>query len=198
MQYINLDGRVTATALFNRINGLFVTVLAMSIEDSQYNKELYEGREVEFDFNRDVIVGGLTVNDDGTYTDNFKVTPADEQQEVIYEQMLNLQAEQKITKRYPLVDQVNILTQAIQRLGKELDLNETDEFKALSEMTAYIAQVIQANKARKAFYSENPDVTYVTDEEFATEQAARLDGGIHEAIGARSIAGGRIFGTEGR
>lgn len=197
MQYINLDGRVTATALFNRLNGLFITVLAMSIEDSQYDKTLYEGREVEFDFNRDVLVGGLTVNDDGTFTDNFEVVAADSQQEVIYERMLNLQAEQKITKQYPIVDQVNILTKAIQRLGKELDLNDTDEFKALSEMTSYVAQVIQANKARKVFYSENPDVKYVTDEEYAAQQAARLDGGIHEAIGARGITGGRIFGTEG-
>lgn len=197
MQYINLDGRVKATALFNRLNGLFITVLALPIEDSQYDKTLYEGREVEYDFNRDVLVGGLIVNDDGTFTDNFEVTPADVQQEVIYERMLNLQAEQKITKLYPVIDQVNILTQAIQRLGKELDLNETDEFKALSEMTSYIAQVIQSNKARKAFYSENPDVKYVTDEEFAADQAARLDGGIHEAIGARGVTGGRIFGTEG-
>lgn len=190
------DGRISATALFNKQNGVFITPVGIPFEESQYDKALYEGRSILFNFAEDVLIGGLIKNDDGTWSDAYTVIKRSEQKEQIFEKMLNLQAEEKITKIYPLVNQINLLVKAIQRLGTEHDLLEHPEFTALSEMVSYIDQCIATNKAKKEFYSESPDVDYITDEQLEIEASARMEGGIHEALGPRGITGGSIFGTD--
>lgn len=187
------NGKIISTALFNKINGMFCNVVGLSLEQSQHNEELYVGREVEYDFSSDIIVGGLTVNKDGTYTDNFKVIPRDEEGHKVFEAQLNVQAEQKITKEYPLVDQINMLVKAVTLLAKEHQLEEKPEFKALAEMVSYIDQVLETNKAKKEFYSNNPDVEYYSDERVAAEESARMEGGIHEDLGPRVVVGGSVF-----
>lgn len=192
------EGRVSATALFNKINGMHVTVVGIPLDQCQYDKALYEARSVLINFADDVVIGGLTVNKDGTYTDSFEVIKQKDQKEQVFELMLNLQAEQKITKEYPLVNQINILIKAVQRLGDEAGLQKTPEFEELSEMVSYIDLCISTNQSKKEFYRDNPDVEYITDEQVAAETAARMEGGIHESLGPRPITGGSIFGTERR
>jgi hypothetical protein len=189
------DGRVSATALFNKQNGVFVTTVGIPFDQSQYDQALYVGRSVLFNFADDVLIGKLIINADGTFSDAFSVEKRSDQKEQVFEKMLNMQAEQKITKVYPLVDQVNLLVKAIQRLGQEHDLLELPEFTALSEMTSYIDQCIATNQAKKEFYSESPDVEYISDEQVEADLAIRMEGGIHEALGSRPITGGSVFGT---
>jgi hypothetical protein len=189
-------GRVPTTLLFNKQNGIFFTFVCIPLALAQFDDLLYVGREAMFDHANDVVVGGLTKNADGVFEDNFKVIPASEQKEKVYERFLNLQAEQKITKRYPLVDQINLLVAAIQRLAKEHEFTDLPEFKALAEMTSYVDQCIETNQAKKEFYSGNPDVDYYSDERVAAEESAKMEGGIHEAIGPRVVSGGSIFGSD--
>ncbi len=187
------SGKIISTALFNKINGMFCHVVGLGLEQSQYDKELYVGREVEYDFSTDIIVGGLIVNKDGTYTDDFKVIHRDDEGHKVFETQLNMQAEQKITKVYPLVDQINMLVKAVTLLAKEHKLENKPEFKALAEMVSYIDQVIETNQAKKEFFSNNPDVEYYSDERVAAEESARMEGGIHEALGPRPVTGGSVF-----
>lgn len=193
---IHEDGRISATALFNKQNGVFVTTVGIPFEDSQYDKTLYEGRSILFNFAEDVLIGKLLLNKDGTFSDAFQVIKQSEQKEQMFEYVLNRQAEQKITKRYPLVDQINLLVKAVQRLGQEHDLADLPEFTALGEMISYIDQCIAVNQAKKEFYSESPDVDYFSDEKLDADLAERMEGGIHEALGARPITGGSIFGSD--
>lgn len=188
--------KVHATALFNRLNGLFVSVSSVPLEQSQHDTSLYEARAVEFSFLNDYIEGQLIVNDNGTYTDAFEVKDKTEQKEQVFERMLNMQAEQKITKKYPLVTQLNLLVAAVNRLAKEHGLESTEEFVELAEMVSYIDQVIETNQAKKEFYANNPDVEYYSDERVAEEESARMEGGIHEALGPRAVTGGSVFGSD--
>lgn len=191
-------GRVMATALFNKLNGAHVTEVSIPLDQLPFDKDLYVGRSILFNFAEDVLVGKLIVKGDGVYDDAFTIMKRSEQKEQVYEKTLNMMAEQKITKAYPLVDQVNLLVKAIQRLGKEHDLLEHQEFVDLSEMVSYIDQCIATNKAKKEFYSESPDVEYISDEEADARLATRMEGGIHEDIGPRAIVGGSVFGTQRR
>lgn len=190
--------RIDSTALFNKLSGAYFSVTNVPIDQSQHNTEFFEARSVFFDFTKDIIVGNLIVNGDGTYTDAFSVVPQVDAPEPIHERNLNMQAEQKITKKYPLVTQLNLLTKAVNRLGKEHDLLETEEFQALNEMVSYINQCIQTNQAKKEFFANHPDVEYYSDERLAEEQLARLEGGVHEWLGPRTIDGGFVFGTDRR
>lgn len=190
------NSRIPSTALFNKLNGVFYGIAYLPIEQSAHDPALYEARSVMFNSMEDFIDGQLIVNKDGSYTDAFEVVKLADRKEQIYERQLNMMAEQKITKRYPLIDQVNLLVKAIQRLAQEHDFNDLPEFQALSEMTSYIGQVLETNAAKKEFYRENPDVDYYSDERVEAEESARYEGGIHEAIGPRAVTGGRIFGTQ--
>lgn len=193
---IHEDGRISATALFNKQNGVYVTTVGIPYDDSQYDQNLYVGRSVLFNFADDVLLGKLIKNEDGTFSDAFEVIKRSEQKEQIFEKQLNIMAESKITKKYPLVDQINLLVKAVQRLGQEHELSDLPEFTALGEMTSYIDQCIATNQAKKEFYSASPDVDYITDEQIEAETSARMEGGIHEALGPRSVAGGSIFGSD--
>lgn len=188
--------KIDATALFNRLNGVYYGVSSIPFTDPQHDDNLFIARSVQFDFSDDVIEGGITINKDGTQVDNFRVISKSEQKNIVTERNLNMQAEQKITKRYPLVTQLNLLVKAVNRLGAEHDLLATDEFTALSEMVSYINQCIQTNQAKKEFYSTNPDVEYYSDERAYEEASARMEGGVHEALGARPVTGGSVFGSD--
>ena len=188
--------KIDSTALFNKLNGIYFGISSIPITDKHHDENLFLARSVQFDFSRDIIVGNIIVNADGTYTDNFKVIDKDDQKQQVYERNLNRQAEQKITKEYPLVDQLNLLVKAVTLLGGKHDLLETEEFTALTEMVSYINQCIQTNQAKKEFYSTSPDVEYFSDERVSEETSARMEGGIHEVVGARPVTGGSVFGSD--
>lgn len=187
--------RIPATALFNRLNGELVSVTSSPLGEAQYDENYYIGRPVMYDFgaNGDKIEGNILISENGVITDNFKVLAADEQTPTIYEAQLNAMAAQKITKNYPLTKQLNLLVACVNRLGKEHDLLETEEFDALNEMIEYVNYCVQVNQTKKEHYANDPTVNYVSDEAAAEAQSRSMEGGVHEAIGPRTITGGRIW-----
>lgn len=187
--------RIPATALFNRLNGELVSVSSSPIGESQYNEDYYIARSVMFDFgdNGDKIEGNVLISKNGVITDNFRVLAADEQTPTIYEAQLNAMAAQKITKKYPLTKQLNLLVACVNRLGAEHELLSTDEFEALNEMVEYVNYCVQVNQTKKEHYANDPTVNYVSDEAAAEALSRSMEGGIHEAIGPRTITGGRIW-----
>lgn len=190
-----MSNRVPATALFNRLNGEFVTITNVSPEESQHDQEYYIHRAIEFDFTEDgdTLIGNLIINPSGTVTDNFKVVPKAEAPVVVTEAQMNAMASEKITSRYPITQQINLLTRAIQRLGEENGLGETEEFQELFEMTEYIKYCLQVNKTKKEHYASDPEVHYESSEDEAARISRSMEGGIHEALGPRKISGGRVF-----
>lgn len=186
------SGRTDAVLLFNKLNGLFITASSIGPEDhDKIDTTHYTYRAVQFDFVNDTVEGNLTLNADGTFTDNFKVVDKSEQATVVYEQQLNAAAEYKITKKYPVIEQINVLSRALQILAGKAKV----ELPELDEMTDYIKLCLDTNKSQKEFYSGNPDVTYITDEERLDTHTRRFEGGLHEALGTRTLTGGSVFKT---
>lgn len=188
-------GRVPSTALFNKLNGELVSVSSVPIEESQHNPEYYIARSVMYNFGEggDKIEGNIIISPNGAVTDNFKVLAEDEQTPTIYESQMNALAAEKITSRYPLTKQLNLLVACVNRLGQEHGLLELDEFTALNEMVEYINYCVQVNQTKKEYYANDPTVNYITDKALADQQSRAMEGGIHEEIGPRTITGGRIF-----
>lgn len=172
-------GKQRALAQFNKITGAFITVMTW-IEPETLNHEFYEYREVEIDFEKEYIKGNLR---------DFTVARNDERPPVISEQTLDLSAQERITKEYPVVEQVNIIAKAVQALNRHLGV----ENEELEEMIDYISEVLRNNKVRKEFYRDNPDYEYVSYEYLAKQQSEQLEGGLHEALGGRPITGGSVF-----
>lgn len=192
------SARVPATALFNKLNGTFVSVAGIPLENFDYDKNYFIARAVEYDFTEDgdVIEGSIIIDAKGNATDDFKVIPRTQQTPATYESTLNELAEEKITKRYPLANQVTLLSKAVVKLGEAAGLADTEEFKNLSEMMDYISLCIKTNQTKKEFYKNDPNTVYYSDSEAAELDSKRFEGGIHELLGPRSIKGGRIFGSE--
>lgn len=188
-------GRVPATALFNRLNGEFVTVTSVPISESQHNKEYFIAREVMYYFgvNGDAIEGNIIIDKHGKVTDNFKVVPFKEQRSLVTEAQMNSMASEKITSRYPLTKQFNILVECVTLLGEKHELNESNEFVALKEMVEYIKYCLHVNQTKKEHYRNDPDINYKSDEDIAIESSRRMEGGLHEELGPRTITGGRVF-----
>lgn len=186
-------GRNPAVALFNKQNGLFISVSSYLPSDmDKIDKNLYFAREVEFDFVNDMIEGDITINADGSTTDDFKVIDKSEAKPVVYETQLNSRAEYKITQRYPVIEQVNILSRAIRTIAEKTGT----ELPELDELTDYIKLCLETNKTQKEFYRDSPDVVYVSEEEHAETESARFEGGLHEIVGPRDITGGSVFKTD--
>lgn len=177
--------------VFNRVNGEHLWCVTKTDFDPEYDEELFIVREADMNPVKDEIVGGMIINADGTIEDNWQVVESASLPEMVMEKNLNAVAEQKITKKYPLVDQINILSKAIKLIGDKAGV----ELEDLDEMLSYIQLTLDTNKAQKAFYSDQPGIRYITDEQLAAEASRKMEGGIHEWIGPRPTTGGRVFGT---
>lgn len=185
--------QLPATHLFNKLNGLYLFTVLLSREKyGPVNEELFIARWADYDIMNDVVDGQLIIHEDGTVEDAWRIVHKDEMEVVYYERNLNQQAEEKITKKYPIALQISILGKSVETLAAKAGV----ELEELSEMLSYIKLCLDTNKAQKEFYRGNPDVKYVADEEFAEDQAQRMAGGIHEWIGPRPVTGGRVFGTD--
>ncbi len=191
-QYPN---RISATALFNKINGELISVTSVPLDKSQHNKDYYIARSVMYNFgeNGDKIEGNILISPNGVVTDNFKVLAADEQSQTVYESQLNTMAAEKITSKYPLTKQLNLLVSCVNSLAADRDLAKTDEFLALNEMVDYINYCVKVNQTKKEHYANDPTVNYISDEDAAEAMSRRMEGGIHEELGPRTITGGRVW-----
>ena len=211
-QYGPPVGRMKALLQFNKVNGALTMVLT-ALDPSTLNQEYYTYVETEFDFENDKVVSKVDNTKPGTVNDWVVMAKADLPQEV-YEEQLDSLARDKITKLYPVIQQVNLVGKAVvaldenivavgQRLDKIIELlGESKEHPPLLlqsvvgdlvEMQSYIAEVKQANALRKEYFKESDAHVFISSEDAQAQLDAVLEGGVHEAFGARPSQGGRVF-----
>lgn len=172
-------GKVPALAQFNKITGELTAVLGY-VDPETLNNEFFVYREIEIDFENEVFLGNL---------ESYRIVNKHDLPQDVYEYTVDEQARDKITKLYPLVEQVNVLGRAIQKLSSHAGIDQEE----LQEMLDYIEEVKHANRLRKEFYQNSPDFNYITDAELEEIETRQLEGGLHEAYGPRPSAGGRVF-----
>lgn len=174
------EGKTVAVAQFNKLTGA-LTMILHDIDPATLNQEYFVYRTIEdFDFEEDVIIGG---------PDDFEVVKRDSLPEVVYEHNVDALAKNKILKQYPAVAQVNVLSRAIMALSEQMGVDQPE----LKQMMAYINEVKLTNQTRKDFYKESPDFEFISYEDMEAENANRLEGGLHEAIGPRPATGQSFF-----
>jgi hypothetical protein len=188
---VNMPSASRVLLQFNKISGVLTAVLGW-VDPQTLNNDYYVYADVEsFDYNTQEVVG--------TYPD-YEIRDKAAAGAVLYERQLDLAAQQKITKAYPVINQVNNIGNAITELGRVMRglLQEPDPaleaaLDKLEEMNAYITEVKDANNERKAYYADAEGYTYVTIADEEQSMADQLEGGLHEVYGAKSISGGTVF-----
>lgn len=167
---------------FNRISGAVgFIILDDGIDiDTLGNQDLFRYVRDEMNMSDDVIVGN--------YPD-YEIKARDSLPTRITEEFEDMAAAAKITKRYPVASQANVLGRAILKLSEAAGIEQEE----LLEMMDYINEVKRANAVRKEFYKSSPDYEYISKEDAEAEEAARLEGGVHELYGPRENVGGRVF-----
>lgn len=173
------ENKIPAIIQFNSITGAYITTLTGDIA-TLGAKDLFTYVEVEWDFTNDIVIGN--------YPD-FHVVDSRLLPTKIYESALDSVARDKITKEYPVIQQVNILGRAILKVSEALGIDQEE----LTELFSYVDQVKQTNSVTKAAYQDSPDYDYISLEQEAADYDATLEGGVHELYGARPSAGGRLF-----
>jgi hypothetical protein len=186
------SGATKVLLQFNKISGAFTSVIGW-VDPATLNNDYFVYVEHEaFDFRNSEVRG--------TYPD-FTVVERSQAEQVVYESQLNLAAQQKITKRYPVINQVNAIGNAIEQLGRVVqgmlgdkpDVQLAQVLATLDEMNDYVTEVKTANNLRKEYYAGSSDYIYVSLAEETAVQDAQLEGGLHEAYGSNQITGGVVF-----
>lgn len=178
-EFVLPENRIPAVLQFNTITGAFITATTGDIK-TLGGKEHFTYIEAEWDFTHDAVIGKYP---------NYQVVDSRTLPTVVYESSLDMIARDKITKEYPVIQQVNILGRAIMKLSVELKIDQEE----LLEMFSYIDQVKQTNAITKEEYKESPAYDYISLEQQAADFDATLEGGVHELYGARPAVGGRVF-----
>jgi hypothetical protein len=177
----SLTGRQRVILVFNKASGEPLAQFPWMDPATLSGQELYIYEEGQFDLLEDEV--------EGTYPD-YVIKNKLEGPQKVYEAQLDTQVAYKITKAYPVAEQVNIVGRAVQLLAKEHGI----ELPELAELLDFIAEVKQLNKVQKEHYIESPDYIYITNAESEEAAARRYAGGVHESLGPRTIEGGRVFG----
>jgi len=168
--------RVPTTLLFNIYNGLFVTAVGRPIEGFLYDRSRYIAREVLFSLKNDTVVGGIRINED-TIADDFKVVPKAEVDVTVYERSLNAFTEREITQKYPLVEQINILTNALVSITEQnAKLQKLEPVQDLLAMVDFIKVQLKHNSDKKKDCESCETVNYVSDDELAALNDKKLQG----------------------
>lgn len=179
--------RVKALGVFNKVSGAPIVIMQY-VDPTTLNNDDYSYVEVEASITNDTIVGDI---------DNFEIVGRDEAPPIVYERAMNQQATDRVTKEYPLVAQINILRDVVTFLTESLEIEGKDEhpaIQALKDMNDYIADVLEINTARKAYYAESDAVNYMSSEDEALEFERATEGAIREQLGYRTVGSGdRIF-----
>jgi hypothetical protein len=178
-KYETPTGRIPAVLQFNAITGQFIAALTGD-KETFGGQDLFAYEDAQWDFSNDVVLGN--------YPD-YKVVDRKEVPAPIYESALDAIARDKITKAYPVIQQVNVLSRAIMALSEKLGVDQDE----LVEMVAYINEVKLANENNKQGFRENPAYEYISIADAEAAEAARLEGGVHEAYGPRPSAGGSVW-----
>lgn len=162
-------------AVFNRYSKVFINVIGMSPIE-YLNTDNYTYVEVVIDVETQRIEGT---------SDSFKVVDIASSATKIYETQVNNLCKEKIYKRFQLEVQLDIIRMAVAELCEKAGV----ENEALLDMNDYIDDVKAANKKIKAAYIANPDFEFITIEQEQAEHEAKLDGGLHEAMGPANLIG---------
>jgi hypothetical protein len=177
---------------FNKVSGALTAVLGW-VDPATLNNDFYVYAEHDgFDFQNQEVRG--------TYP-NYEVVNRIDADLIYYESQMDLAAQQKITKRYPVINQVNKIGNAIENLGRVVlamsgenpDPALVAALAELDEMNDYITEVKQANDTLKEYYAKAEGYIYVSLEQEANDVSAQLEGGLHEVYGAKQISGGTVF-----
>ncbi len=174
--------RAPAILQFNRLSGEFMNAIRTADNDIT----TLGGKEY-FVF----VVADISLTDDevvGRYPD-YKIVPKSELPTKVFEEDMKTQLQTKITREYPVIDQVNILSDALLKLGEHVGV----DLPELLEMRDYIQEAKRAHNVRKKFFQESPDYDFISTEKAAERSEAQLDGGVHEFFGPRETTGGRVF-----
>lgn len=166
---------------FNKANGVLMHHGSQQPLDQMTGLEYYEIVEVQMDLEQQTVVG--------VYPD-YEIKLISDVPEPFYESQADLTMAAKITKKYPVVEQVNILARAILQLAE----HHGEALPELQEMLSYIQLCKDTNRSTKEFYRDSPDFVYISNEQADEDFNALFEGGIHEHLGARQIQGGRVFG----
>lgn len=177
------------TLVFNKLNGAFLNANNVPFKLADQSDPYCIYIEDKMDLAHQVLEGNLIIKPDGSWEKNYKIIDQSEAKEVIYEDQLKNLVANKITTKYKIVDQINLLSEAVMRIAEKtgVDLPE------LKECLDFIALVKETNEAHKEFYSESEDVVYISSEEALEESIKRFEGGLHEVMGGQLKSGGKVF-----
>jgi hypothetical protein len=173
--------RIRALLMFNKVNGAFIAAINYNDPATLGGHDHIEYVEDQFDMLNDKVVG--------KYPD-YIVQNKNEGPQPYYEQQADTAMATKITKKYPVVEQVNVVGRALTILAEKAGV----ELPELQEMLSYINLCKEVNASTKEFYRDSPDFIYISNEELADRENEKYEGGLHEALGPREINGGRVFG----
>lgn len=174
--------RAPAILQFNKLSGEFLNAFRTPDNDISTlgGHDFFTFVVDDYSLTEDIIVG--------KYPD-YKVVSQKDLPTKMFEETMDIQVQNKITKRYKLVDQVNIISAAILKIAEVTGV----ELPELTEMRDYIDEVKRANKVRRDFYKESPDYEYISIEDEVSRLEGQLDGGVHELFGPQQISPGRVF-----
>jgi len=156
-------------AQFNKSNGKFITI------HSALPKELFNELNHEFYLYKDVEMDIETQKIKGDYKNCEVVNIADEPL-LIREKTLNILARDKITKKYPVEKQINIIGDIIEKLAVDAGIPCTE----LTEMKSYVNEILRENKVRKSFYQNDSDYEYISLEQEMEDMLKDHEGGLME------------------
>lgn len=162
---------------FNKTSGVFVTTISGILSDSILNKEYYDYVEVEMDVNKQEVIGTR---------DSFKIEDKSKLPVKVYESHLNDLCHEKITKEYPYVKQIDVMRSVLEQIITTTKIS-SPEVSEFDEMNSYIDEIKRRNKVLKESYKNSKGHQYISVKQQSEDFEKKLEGGIHEAIGARPI-----------
>lgn len=186
---LGTQGRIKAILIFNKASGAYMHAVSWVDPMTLGGQDIFTFVEDEIDLLNDTVVG--------IYPD-YTIQAAGEGPQKIYESQLNARVAYKITKRYSVTKQINVLGKLLTALAERAGFDPEAEddptgYGELLEMLDYIDQVKQANAAARAEYINSPDYIYISNADLEAELAERSAGGAHEFTGSREIEGGIVF-----
>lgn len=181
--------RVPVTLVFNRLNGSFITATSLPYSFCDIGDPLCIYLTDEMDLHMERIEGGLDIIDDDNFTPAYKVVPILNGIVEMTEMELNNHVATKITKRYKVVDQINIMARAIMKLSTAAGIDQDE----LEEYMDYVETVKATNRLQREFYSKQEGYSYVSIKDHEAATAKTFEGGLHERLGPRTLSGGTVF-----
>lgn len=169
-----------AVLAFNRTNGEFVFALTNVEPEELSGQEHMVYVSAVFDPTTQVVQGTLA---------DYKIVDKASLPQPIYEFQIDQMMATKITKIYPIAEQVNVLGRALQTLAKEHNI----VLEELEEMLDYISLARDTNREQKEAYRNDPAYEFISNADIEARNEKLYEGGLHEALGPRTIEGGRVF-----